>query len=122
MLVHPLDVTDAQRVQAAVGAAEDRFGGIDVLANHAGRGWYGSVEGTPDSDVRASFELKSPWRERAGTIPDTTLRRAGVFRGRFGAGDLTVTQWRPRRRAHPSSPLRTGPHNVRAAASARLIS
>ncbi|MBA9050355.1 oxidoreductase [Streptomyces griseofuscus] len=57
VLVHPLDVTDAQQVQEAVAAAEERFGGIDVLVNNAGRGWYGSVEGTPDSDVRTSFEL-----------------------------------------------------------------
>ncbi|MGW1591906.1 SDR family NAD(P)-dependent oxidoreductase [Streptomyces sp. NPDC002386] len=56
-LVHPLDVTDAQQVHEAVKAAAERFGGIDVLVNNAGRGWYGSVEGTPDSDVRTSFEL-----------------------------------------------------------------
>ncbi|MGW1135118.1 oxidoreductase [Streptomyces griseoluteus] len=57
VLVHALDVTDAQQVQEAVAAAEERFGGIDVLVNNAGRGWYGSVEGTPDSEVRTSFEL-----------------------------------------------------------------
>ncbi|MGW5306054.1 SDR family NAD(P)-dependent oxidoreductase [Streptomyces griseoluteus] len=57
VLVLPLDVTDAQQVHEAVRAAEERFGGIDVLVNNAGRGWYGSVEGTSDSDVRASFEL-----------------------------------------------------------------
>ncbi|MFD8033623.1 SDR family NAD(P)-dependent oxidoreductase [Streptomyces sp. NPDC059717] len=57
VLVHALDVTAAQQVHEAVSAAEERFGGIDVLVNNAGRGWYGSVEGTPDSDVRASFEL-----------------------------------------------------------------
>ncbi|MEU8591824.1 oxidoreductase [Streptomyces sp. NPDC048664] len=56
-LVHALDVTDAQQVQEAVAAAEEHFGGIDVLVNNAGRGWYGSVEGTPDGDVRTSFEL-----------------------------------------------------------------
>lgn len=54
--VVPLDVTDAAQVQAAVAAAED-FGGIDVLVNNAGRGWYGSVEGMPDAEVRAMFEL-----------------------------------------------------------------
>ena len=42
VLVVPLDVTDAEQVQAAVAAAEN-FGGIDVLVNNAGRGWYGSV-------------------------------------------------------------------------------
>ncbi|MEI7033569.1 SDR family NAD(P)-dependent oxidoreductase [Streptomyces pratensis] len=57
VLVHSLDVTDASQVHEAVRAAEERFGGIDVLVNNAGRGWYGSVEGAPDSEVRASFEL-----------------------------------------------------------------
>ncbi|MEU9134327.1 oxidoreductase [Kitasatospora sp. NPDC048540] len=56
-LVYPLDVTDAQQIHEAVRAAEERFGRIDVLVNNAGRGWYGSVEGTPDSDVRNTFEL-----------------------------------------------------------------
>jgi NAD(P)-dependent dehydrogenase (short-subunit alcohol dehydrogenase family) len=57
VLVHALDVTDAGRIHDSVRAAEERFGGIDVLVNNAGQGWYGSVEGTPDTDVRASFEL-----------------------------------------------------------------
>ncbi|SEH88658.1 NADP-dependent 3-hydroxy acid dehydrogenase YdfG [Mycolicibacterium rutilum] len=57
VLVLHLDVTDADQVRAAVGAAEDRFGGIDVLVNNAGRGWYGSIEGMAEADVRRMFEL-----------------------------------------------------------------
>lgn len=56
-LVLPLDVTDAAQVRTAVGAAEDHFGGIDVLVNNAGRGWYGSIEGMADDAVRNLFEL-----------------------------------------------------------------
>ncbi|WP_031075756.1 SDR family NAD(P)-dependent oxidoreductase [Streptomyces sp. NRRL WC-3742] len=56
-LVLPLDVTDTRQIHDAVRAAEERFGGIDVLVNNAGRGWYGSVEGTADTDLRHSFEL-----------------------------------------------------------------
>jgi NAD(P)-dependent dehydrogenase (short-subunit alcohol dehydrogenase family) len=52
-----LDVTDPVQVQAAVGAAEERFGGIDVLVNSAGRGWVGSVEGMGEADLRSLFEL-----------------------------------------------------------------
>ncbi|MFF3856732.1 SDR family NAD(P)-dependent oxidoreductase [Micromonospora sp. NPDC002575] len=55
--VLPLDVTDAEQVRAAVDAAEERFGGIDVLVNNAGRGWFGSVEGSPDETVRRAFDL-----------------------------------------------------------------
>ena len=57
VLVVPLDVTDTDQVRDAVRAAEERFGGIDVLVNNAGRGWFGSIEGMADGDVRKMFEL-----------------------------------------------------------------
>ncbi|WNG85599.1 SDR family NAD(P)-dependent oxidoreductase [Mycobacterium sp. ITM-2016-00317] len=57
VLVATADVTDGDRVRAAVRAAEDHFGGIDVLVNNAGRGWFGSVEGMGEAQVRAMFEL-----------------------------------------------------------------
>ncbi|GAA1535346.1 SDR family NAD(P)-dependent oxidoreductase [Kribbella lupini] len=57
VLVLPLDVTDPDQIRTAVDAAEQRFGGIDVLVNNAGRGWYGSVEGMPEDDVRRVLEL-----------------------------------------------------------------
>ena len=57
VLVVPLDVTDAAQVLRAVRTAEERFGGIDVLVNNAGRGWYGSIEGMDEASVRAMFEL-----------------------------------------------------------------
>ena len=56
-LVLPLDVTDPGQVREAVSAAEAQFGGIDVLVNNAGRGWYGSVEGMSEAAVRDLFEL-----------------------------------------------------------------
>jgi NAD(P)-dependent dehydrogenase (short-subunit alcohol dehydrogenase family) len=57
VLVVALDVTDPAQVRRAVSAAEDRFGGIDVLVNNAGRGWYGSIEGMDEAALRAMFEL-----------------------------------------------------------------
>jgi NAD(P)-dependent dehydrogenase (short-subunit alcohol dehydrogenase family) len=57
VLVVPLDVTDPAQVSAAVTRAEDHFGGIDVLVNNAGRGWYGSVEAMDEDAVRDLFEL-----------------------------------------------------------------
>ncbi|GAA0618789.1 SDR family NAD(P)-dependent oxidoreductase [Kribbella sandramycini] len=56
-LVLELDVTDAEQVRAAVRTAEERFGGIDVLVNNAGRGWFGSVEGAQDEMIRRTFDL-----------------------------------------------------------------
>ena len=55
--VAALDVTDAAQIRDAVDAAHQRFGGIDVLVNNAGRGWYGSIEGMAEERVRAMFEL-----------------------------------------------------------------
>ncbi|MET0698612.1 MAG: SDR family NAD(P)-dependent oxidoreductase [Mycobacterium sp.] len=57
VLVVPLELTDAAQVQSAVRVSEEHFGGIDVLVNNAGRGWYGSIEGMEESSLRAMFEL-----------------------------------------------------------------
>jgi NAD(P)-dependent dehydrogenase (short-subunit alcohol dehydrogenase family) len=52
-----LDVTDAAEREAAVAAALDRFGRVDVLVNNAGRTQVGAVEETTDEELRALFEL-----------------------------------------------------------------
>jgi NAD(P)-dependent dehydrogenase (short-subunit alcohol dehydrogenase family) len=57
VLVVALDVTDPAQIAEAVRTAEEHFGGIDVLVNNAGRGWFGSIEGMDDSAVRSMFEL-----------------------------------------------------------------
>jgi short-subunit dehydrogenase len=57
VLVLSVELTDAAQVQHAVRAAEEHFGGIDVLINNAGRGWYGSIEGMDESAMRGMFEL-----------------------------------------------------------------
>lgn len=56
LLVAPLDVTRKGDVQAAVDAAIERFGGIDVLVNNAGYGHLGFFEETTDADVHAQFD------------------------------------------------------------------
>src|SRR6266487_2922095 len=50
-----LDVTDARQRDAAIAAAIERFGRIDVLVNNAGRTQVGAVEGTTDEELRALF-------------------------------------------------------------------
>jgi NAD(P)-dependent dehydrogenase (short-subunit alcohol dehydrogenase family) len=47
-----LDVTDRRQVAAAVGAAIQRFGGIDVLVNNAGLASVGAVEELEDRQLR----------------------------------------------------------------------
>ena len=56
LLAVKLDVTKPEDAQAAVAAAKDRFGGIDVLVNNAGYGQLGWFENTSDVQIRAQFE------------------------------------------------------------------
>src|ERR1700729_1294911 len=51
-----LDVANQKQIDAAVKAAEARFGRIDVLVNNAGYGYLAAVEEGDDSDVRAMFD------------------------------------------------------------------
>ncbi|WP_244930069.1 oxidoreductase [Nocardioides sp. W7] len=55
-LAVPLDVTDRDQIAAAVAAAEEAFGGIDVLVNNAGYGYMSAVEEGDDAEVRALFD------------------------------------------------------------------
>jgi NAD(P)-dependent dehydrogenase (short-subunit alcohol dehydrogenase family) len=52
-----LDVTDPAQVTAAVAAAEDRFGHIDVLVNNAGIGYFAAVEEGEDAEIRRMFDI-----------------------------------------------------------------
>ncbi len=52
-----LDVTDAEQIKAAVTAAIEKFGQIDVLVNNAGIGYFGAVEESEEAEVRRMFEI-----------------------------------------------------------------
>ena len=56
VLTLTLDVDRPHDAEAAVNAAVERFGRIDVLINNAGYGIVGAVEETPESDLRALME------------------------------------------------------------------
>ncbi|MER7677807.1 SDR family NAD(P)-dependent oxidoreductase [Streptomyces sp. NPDC096934] len=104
VLVLPLDVTDTRRIEEAVAAAEARFGGIDVLVNNAGRGWYGSVEGMTDDAVRHTFELNffAVVAVLRAVLPGMRARRSGWIvnmssvaglRGVTGFGHYTAAKF-----------------------------
>jgi len=51
-----LDVTDQAQIDAAVAAAEARFGRIDFLVNNAGYGYMSSIEEGLDAEIRRQFD------------------------------------------------------------------
>ena len=80
-----LDITDAGQIAAAVAAAEQRFGGIDVLVNNAGYGYQASVEEGDDVEIRAQFD--------ANVFGLFALTRAVLpgMRARHGGHVLNIT-------------------------------
>ena len=52
-----LDVTDRDQAEAAVREAARAFGGIDVLVNNAGIGYFGAIEESEEEQVRRMFEV-----------------------------------------------------------------
>jgi NAD(P)-dependent dehydrogenase (short-subunit alcohol dehydrogenase family) len=52
-----LDVTDEAAVHRAIDAAEERFGGLDVLVNNAGQAVMGAVEEVSTMQAREQMEV-----------------------------------------------------------------
>jgi NAD(P)-dependent dehydrogenase (short-subunit alcohol dehydrogenase family) len=77
----PLDVTDDHQITAAVGAAEERFGGVDVLVNNAGYGYRAAVEEGEDDAVRRLFETHvfGTVRTIKAVLPGMRARRTGTI-------------------------------------------
>ncbi|MFJ7213465.1 SDR family NAD(P)-dependent oxidoreductase [Amycolatopsis sp. NPDC098790] len=74
-----LDVTDRAAVDAAVHAAEQRFGGVDVLVNNAGHMLVGAVEEVGAEQALAQMDVNyfgALWTTRA-VLPGMRERRSG---------------------------------------------
>ena len=80
-LALPLDVTDDEQVTAAVAAAEERFGAVDVLVNNAGYGYRAAVEEGEDASVQQLFDTHvfGTVRTIKAVLPGMRARRSGTI-------------------------------------------
>jgi len=102
-LAVPLEVGDHEQVVAAVAAATDRFGSVDVLVNNAGHGYRAAVEEASTDEVGELFAtnffgpvdlvkevLPQMRRRRAGTI--INVSSIGAPRSNPASGYYTATK------------------------------
>ncbi|MBF4582276.1 SDR family NAD(P)-dependent oxidoreductase [Curtobacterium sp. VKM Ac-2865] len=76
-----LDVTDPAAVTAAVAAAEERFGRIDVLVNNAGYGYRAAVEEGEPEAVQTLFDthVHGPTGLIRAVLPGMRARGTGTI-------------------------------------------
>jgi NAD(P)-dependent dehydrogenase (short-subunit alcohol dehydrogenase family) len=81
VLMLQLDVTEPEQIAAAVKAAQARFGGIDVLVNNAGIGYFAAIEEGDAAEVRKMFDVNvfGLTRMIQAVLPGMRQRRRGCI-------------------------------------------
>lgn len=106
VLAVPLDITQEASIAAAVSACVDRFGGVDVLVNNAGYGFFGPLEGTSAEAIELQFRtnvlgaitlirhvMPVMRRQRSGTIINVSSiggRTAAPFASLYHASKFAI--------------------------------
>ncbi len=75
-LIIPGDITDDAVRRAVISKTAERWGGIDVLINNAGRGSYYAASAEPPEEARALFELNFFTPLALAQLATPHLRRA----------------------------------------------
>lgn len=77
----PLDVTNDMQIHDAVAAGLERFGGIDVLVNNAGYGYFATQEEGELAEVRKMYETNvfGLIAMSQGVIPHMRSKGSGVI-------------------------------------------
>jgi NAD(P)-dependent dehydrogenase (short-subunit alcohol dehydrogenase family) len=106
LLAVKLDVTDPADAEAAVKAALDRFGRIDVLVNNAGNFYAGFFEELSPEQLRAQIEttLFGPMNVTRAVLP---VMRAQPAPGSSSPSPRPPASW-ARRSAPPMPPPSSG--------------
>ncbi|WP_426750371.1 SDR family oxidoreductase [Myxococcus sp. Y35] len=93
VLVTRLDVQERASIDAALTAAVERFGGLDVVVNNAGFGLHGIFESTPREKILEQFEVNvfGVMDVIRATLPHFARRGGGTFVNvSSGAGVFTL--------------------------------
>jgi NAD(P)-dependent dehydrogenase (short-subunit alcohol dehydrogenase family) len=79
LLACSLNVHDPAHAHAAVAAAQERFGRVDVVVNNAGRGLLGAVEEISHTEARAVFDTNvfGTLNVLRAVMPGMRARRSG---------------------------------------------
>jgi len=109
LLVVKLDVTSRDDAEAAVTAAVERFGGIDVLVNNAASFYAGFFEELTPEDIERQFavSLFGPMNVTRAVLPIMRSRRSGhimtisslaglagaAYTGAYAASKFAVDGW-----------------------------